>query len=145
MMSNEFSRSAGLLVVRLKSWWRKPDNVGLAAWSLHRQGNASISAQGFGIRTGFVRLLHDALRTVAIDSREVSAQLHGQTVAALVILDQTHPRPHGGVLNRGAELPGRIVQCTVVTRRISARKQQLGIGAEFLGAFLHRISQRDVQ
>jgi hypothetical protein len=48
----------------------KPDHFGRAARSIHGQGDARIAAQGFRIRTGFVRFLHDALRTVTIDSRE---------------------------------------------------------------------------
>jgi hypothetical protein len=62
-------------------------------------------------------------------------QLHRQAITALVILNQAHQRPHGGILDRCAELLGRVAQCAVVTGGICASKQQLGIGTAFLDAF----------
>jgi hypothetical protein len=50
------------------------------------QFDGSVAAQGFGIRAGFVRFVHDALSLGAINSRELRMQLHRQAVAALVIL-----------------------------------------------------------
>jgi hypothetical protein len=66
-------------------------------------------------------------------------QIHRQAVAALVILDQAHHCPHGGILDRGAELPGLVPQGAVVTGGIRACQQQLGTGAAFLGAFFQWI------
>ena len=71
-------------------------------------------------------------------------QFHREAVAALIILDQTHQRPHRGIRDRDAELFGRVAQGAVVAGGIRARKQQLGIGAAFLQAFLQRIPQCDI-
>ncbi len=62
-------------------------------------------------------------------------QLHRQSVAALVILDQAYQCPHCGILNRGAELFGRISRGAVITGGIRAREQQLGIGPRFSAPF----------
>ena len=72
-------------------------------------------------------------------------QFHCQTVAALVVLDEAYQRPHSGVMNRCAELFGRIDQCAVITGRICARKQHLGVRTAFLNALFKGISQADIQ
>ena len=76
--------------------------------SVHRERDGRVAAQGFGIGAGFVGLIHDALRLGGVDSRELRMQIHRQAVAALVILDQAHQCPHGGILDRSAEFLGRI-------------------------------------
>ena len=89
---------------------------------VHHRLDGSVAAQGFGIGAGFVRFIHDALSLGAIDSRELRMQLHRQAVAAVVILDQAHQRPHRGILDRCAELFGRVAQGAVVTGGIRARE-----------------------
>jgi len=101
------------------------------------------AAPSFGIGTSFVRFVHDPLSLGAIHSRELPMQLHRQAIAALVFLDQAHQCPHGGILDRCAELLGRIAQGPVVTGGMGPRKQQLRVGTAFLDAFLQRIPQRN--
>jgi hypothetical protein len=67
---------------------------------VRHQLNGSVAAQSFGIGASLVRFVHDALSLGAIDSRELRMQLHRQAVAALVILDQAHQRPHRGIIDR---------------------------------------------
>ena len=43
---------------------------------VHHQRDGSVAAQGFGIRTGLVRFVHDALRLGMIDSVQLGMQLH---------------------------------------------------------------------
>lgn len=112
---------------------------------IHYQLDGSVSAQGFGIRAGFVRLFHDALSLDAIQARELRMQIHRQAVATVLILNQAHQCPHREIRDRGAELFGRAAQGTVVTGGIRTRKQQFGTGAAFLEAFHQWISQGDIQ
>ena len=50
-------------------------------------------------------------------------KLDGKAVTALVVLDKTHHRTHGGTLDRSSELLGRIDQGAVVTGGIGTGKQ----------------------
>lgn len=89
--------------------------------------------------------LHDASGLIGRNVRELGVKLDGKAVTALVILDQTYHHTHGGLLNRSSELLGRIDQGTVVTSGIGTRKQQLGIGAARLDAFLQWVSQGEIE
>lgn len=76
---------------------------------------------------------------------EFRMQFHRQTVASLKIFNQAHQCPHCGILERSAQFFGHVVQGTVVTGEIRARKEQLGIVTALLGTFLQRISQSDFE
>jgi hypothetical protein len=68
---------------------------------------------------------------LTIDSRELRMQLHRPAVAALVILDQAHQRPHRGILDWCAELFGRIARGAVVTGGIRPANNSSGLGPRF--------------
>ena len=63
-------------------------------WLVHHQFDGCVAPQGFGIGTGLVRFVHDALNLCAVDSGELRVQFHPQSVTALVFLNQAHECPH---------------------------------------------------
>jgi len=83
-----------------------------------------------------VRFIHEALSLDFIETRDLRVDLDREAVAALVIFNQTHQRPHRRILDRCAELLGSADQSAMVTSRIRSREKQLGIGTAFLDAFL---------
>ena len=94
----------------------------MAGTSIHNERDRSFATQCLGVWTGLVSFLHDALGLIGSDVRELGMKLDGKAVTALVILDQTHHRTHGGLLDRSSELLGRIDEGTVVTSGIGTGK-----------------------
>jgi len=103
--------------------------------SVHHQRDGRVAAQGFGIGAGFVRFVHDALNLGTLDSRELRMQRYRQAIAALVILDQAHQCPYRGILDRGAELFGRVASTPRGNRRNTPPQTTARDWAASLGAF----------
>jgi len=95
--ATESTRAIAPRPARLCSRKRRPKVfLDLSRWPcrlIHHQLEGSVAAQGFGVRAGFVRFIHDALTLDAIDSRQLRMQFHCQAVAALLFLVPVYQCP----------------------------------------------------